>query len=175
MEPKAPALRAQSLSHWASREVLVVHPMLDRGEGTEARRVGCCGQGHSAGGGGWTYSGAMGPQSLHMTALCVQVPGPHAFLSPIRGNLSLLGSSRLSNVAGQCFLGADKKELPSWAALGPSHLAVNEPLCGRSSPAPVYRTQLPDDSRAPSQQLCLAREPTPQMSRQACLKSGTRA
>ena len=162
MEPKAPALRARSLSHWTSREVLVVHPMLEvrelkLGEWDDVAKVTQLG----VGGGGWTYNGAMGPQSLHMTAPCVQVTRPHAFLSPIRGNLSLLGSSRLSNVAGQCFLGADKRELPSWAAPGPSHLAVNEPLCGRSSPAPVYTTQLPDDSRAPSQQLCLAREPTP--------------
>ena len=42
---------------------------------------------------GWTYNAAMGPQTLHMTAPCVQVTGPHAFLSPTRGNLTLLGSS----------------------------------------------------------------------------------
>ena len=42
---------------------------------------------------GWTYNAAMGSQTLHTTAPCVQVTGPHAFLSPTRGNLTLLGSS----------------------------------------------------------------------------------
>ena len=46
-----------------------------------------------AGGGGGTYNGAVGPQSLHGTAPCVQVTGLHEFLSPTQGNLNLLGSS----------------------------------------------------------------------------------
>ena len=114
-----------------------------------------------AGSGGWTYNGAMGPQSLHRTAPCVQVTGLHEFLSPTQGTLNLPGSSRLSDVASQGFLGTDKREPPSWAAPGPSHLAVNEPLCGRSSPAPVHTTQLPDDSRLLASCLAWPGSPSP--------------
>lgn len=70
-------------------------------------------------------------QSPYIAAVRVQVTRLPVFLPLTQGNLSLLGSSTLSIVPSQSFLGADKREPPTWAVPGPSHLAVTGLLCGQ--------------------------------------------
>lgn len=71
-------------------------------------------------------------ESPYTAAVCVQLTRLPVFLSPTQGNLSLLGSSRLSMVSSQSFLDADKREPPAWVVPGPSRPAVNGPLCGQT-------------------------------------------
>lgn len=88
---------------------------------------------------------AVRPQRPYTAALRVQVIGPPALLSLTQGNLSLPGSSKLSIVPSQSFLGADKRELPAGAARAhPVWLSMG--LCvARASPAPVHTIRLPED------------------------------
>lgn len=67
----------------------------------------------------------------------------------------LLGAPVASH-SSQGFLGADRREPPARAALGPSRPAVHGLHVAGSGPAPVHPGWALGDSWAPSQQLCVA-------------------